>query len=171
MSMTAKRKKGPLLARLEDLEAKEAARLEDVRAQNWGQIQRAVSALRPADRAALEDVGVWEGEGPDPDTLARISQAVAHLPEGLGLEGQHAAKEEAEQWAEAWAEVPDGVPLARPPAGRVEDFAAYFEAEALTYDREARRVPLSADVHRLARWCAALSRFTAALCRVLGGPA
>ena len=168
MSMTAKRKRGPLLARLEDLEEKEAARLEDVRAKAWGQIQRAEARLSPADRKAWEDAARVCERGEDPDALARMVRACAHLPADLPV--SHAGKAE----AEAWEPIPDGEvigPLCPPSAGRVEDFAAYFEACARWNDSEARRVPLSADVHRVARWGAALYRFEAHLCRVLGGQA
>lgn len=165
--MTAKRKGGRgLLARLEDLEAKEAARLEDVRAKAWGQIERAEGQLSPADRKAWKDAARVCEHGEDPEALARMVKACAHLPADLPV--THPAKAEAEAW-EPFPEGEDVGPLRPAPAGRVEDFAAYFEACARWNDSEARRVPLSADVHRLARWGAALYRFEANLCRVLGG--
>jgi len=156
------------LARLAVLEDREAVRREEVRAVNWGHIERAEALLYLADREAWKDSGRVLEHGEDPDALERMRRACAHLPEGLP-DVTHPAKEEAEAWADAALDVPDGAPLLLPPAERVEDFAGYFEAAASWCDLEARRVPLSPDVHRLARWGAALWRFDAALCRVLGG--
>ncbi|KEF34099.1 hypothetical protein RDMS_09020 [Deinococcus sp. RL] len=154
------------LARVEALEAREAARREEVRARNWAHIEAAEARLSPADRAALLDAARGLE---DLELRARMRRATAHLPGEVPI--QHPAKEDAEAWAAVALDVPDGCPLTRPPAGRVEDFAAYFGACGAWCDAEARRVPLSPDVHRLARWGAALWRFQAELCRVLGGQA
>ncbi|WP_034385991.1 hypothetical protein [Deinococcus sp. YIM 77859] len=154
------------LARLEALEAREEARREAVREANWAKIKAAEARLSAADRAAWQDAARVLEHGEDPGTVARMARACAWLPEDLPV--SHPAKEEALGWADGALDVPDGVPLGCPPAGRVEDFAAYFEACASWCDAQARRVPLSPDVHRLARWGAALWRFEGALCRVLG---
>ncbi|PTA68991.1 hypothetical protein [Deinococcus arcticus] len=167
--MTAKRKAGGKLARLDVLERAHAARVEEVRAQNWAHLEAALSRLSAADRAAWKDAGQVTEHGAAPGLLARLSVACAHLPEGLP-QVAHPAREEAQAWADG-PDLPDGVPMTPPPAGRASSFAAYFEACAAWCDGEAVRVPLSADVHRLARWGAALWRFEAALCRVLGGGA
>ena len=151
------------LARLEALEAREEARREDVRASNWAHIEAAEARLSPGDRTAWRDaVGGQE----DPDLIARMTRACAHLEDGVPV--QHPAKEEAEAWADVALDVPEGCPLLPPPAGRVEDFAAYFGACGAWCDAEAVRLPLSPDVHRLARWGAALWRLWAALALTLG---
>lgn len=167
--MTAKRKTRGTLARLEALEDRQAVRVEEVRARNWAHIEAAESRLCAADRVAWEDAAAVAERGEDPDTLARMTRACAHLGEDVPV--THPAKEEADAWAARAVEVPDGVPFVRPPADRVPGFVAYFEACAAWCDREARRVPLSPDVQRLARWGAALWRFEARLCEVLGGGA
>ncbi|MDL2343102.1 hypothetical protein QOL99_02945 [Deinococcus sp. MIMF12] len=151
------------LARLEALEAREAARREEVGAANGAHIEAAEARLSPEDRAAWRDASRGLE---DPDTVARLTRACAHLPEGVPF--PHPAKEEAEAWADVALDQPDGCPLLAPPAGRAADFAAYFGACGAWCDGEARRVPLSADVHRLARWGAALWRLWAALALTLG---
>lgn len=164
--MTAKRKAGGKLARLERLEAAHAAHVEEVRAQNWAHIEAAESRLSGLDRAAWRDsVAVLGRHREDREALARMTRACAHL--GADVPVSHPAKEEAEAWATL--DVPDGVPLLAPPADRVRDFVAYFEACGAWCDAEARRVPVSPDVQRVARWGAALWRFEARLCEVLAG--
>lgn len=155
------------LARLEVLEAREAERVEEVRARNWAHIEAAEARLPPADRAAWRDASHTLGS--DPDAVARLARACAHLPDLPDL--PHPAKKEAEAWADVALDVPEGCPLIPPPAGRAADFADYFEACAAWCDAEAVRVPLSPDAQRVARWGAALWRFQGTLCRVLGGAA
>lgn len=164
----AKRRRGGTLARLEVLEAKEAARLEAVRAEKWAAITGAEARLSREDRAAIEDAGGLTGEDLDPDTLARMVEASEGLPEVPPIEDP--AKEEALAWAEACLDVADGAPFLRPPAGKVEDFARFFDACAL-WCEEAARSSSSPEVSRLARWGAAFWRLDGALCRVLGGRA
>lgn len=165
--MTAKRKPRGVLARLDALEEARAAHVEEVSAGNWAVLQAAEGQLSAADRAAWDDAGRVLGERADPDALARIRRACAHLPDALPL--QHLAKEDAGAWADVVLSVPEGVPLLAPPADRVLAFLAYFQACATWCDGEAVRVPLSPDVHRLARWGGALWRLDAALCAVLAG--
>lgn len=155
------------LARLEALEVTAARRQGNRQAANWARITQAHGLLSVADRLALEDGSrVMEG-GKDPEGLARMRRAVAHLPEDLPVSDP--AKEEAEAWADrVWAS-PDGAALLTVASERVGDFMAYFGTCAAWCDREAARPPLSEDVHRLARWGAALWRFDAALCRVIVG--
>ncbi len=164
--MTAKRKAGGKLARLEALEAKRAARVEEVKAANWADIERAGARLSPADRAALQSVGLLGGGR---DELEDLTRQAAGMGEDGGprVEVMHPAKAEAEAWEAVALEVPEGARLLAPPAGRVADFVAYFEAVAAEYDALARRVPLAPVLHRLAGICAALERFTARLCEVL----
>lgn len=165
--MTAKRKPRGTLARLEVLEDQHVARVEEVRARNWAHIEAAESRLCAADRVAWEDAAAVLERGEDPDALARMRAACAWLGEDLPV--THPAKEEAEAWAARADEVPDGVPFEPPRADAVPGVVAYFEARGAWCDREALRVPLSPDVHRLARWGAALWRFEARLCDVLAG--
>lgn len=143
------------------------ARIDGARASNWAQLEAAQERLSPAHRDAWEDAWQVTEHGQDPDALARIRRACAHLPDGLPV--PHPAKEDAEAWADAALNVPGGAPLLAPPAERVPAFLAYFEACAAWCVAEAVRVPLSPDVHRLARWGAALWTFEAALCGVLAG--
>lgn len=170
--MTAKRKgRGSMLARLEDLEGKEAARVEEVRAWNWSKIEAAYARLSAADRAALRGVGLSAGDGPaDVDELEDLNKQCAGMSEDHGprVDVQHAAKEEAQAWEALALDVPDGVRLTGPPAGRVPAFVSYFEEMGAAYDALACAVPLSPLLQRLARICAALERFTARLCEVLG---
>lgn len=105
--------------------------------------------------------------GTNPEAVARMRRACAHLPEDLPIE--HPAKEDAKAWAAL--EVPDGVLLARPPADRVGDFLTYFELCAAWCDVQAVRVPLSPDMQRLGRWGVAFWRLETALCRELGSGA
>ncbi|MHA0040719.1 hypothetical protein [Deinococcus sp. PEB2-63] len=164
--MTAKRKARGTVARLEALEGREAARREEVQARTWAQLEAARAQLTPGDAAAYRDaLGILEG-GDVGGVLARLRVACAHLGEGLPVE--HPAKEDAEAWAELALSGPDGAPLTPPDPARVPAFVAYFEACGAWCDREAARVPLSPDVHRLARWGGALWRFDAALCAELG---
>lgn len=165
--MTVKGKTGGKLARLARLEEAHAAHVEEVRARNWAHLEAAESRLCAADRAAWKDAADVLEHGADPDALARMHRACAHLGEDLPV--THPAKEEAEAWAEVALDVPEGAPLTRPPAGRMGDFVAYFEACAAYCDAQAARLPLSLDVQRLGRWGAALWRFEAVLCRELGG--
>lgn len=164
--MTAKGKTGGKLARLARLEEAHAAHVEEVRAHNWAHLEAAESRLCAADRAAYRDALAVLEHGAESGTEDRMRRACAHLPEALPV--THPAKKEAEAWAEAVLDVPEGAPLARPPAGRVGDFVTYFEACAAYCDAQAVRLPLSPDVQRLGRWGAALWRFEAALCRELG---
>ncbi|WP_019586900.1 hypothetical protein [Deinococcus apachensis] len=157
------------LARLQALEAREEARREDMRAANWAQIERVEGLLSPEDRSAWRDALATLEHDADPDSMARMVRACGWLPEDLPV--THPAKEDAEAWADMALDVPEGAPPLAPPVGRVGDFVGYFEACAAWCDREARRVPLSPDVHRLARWGRSLWHFEAALCRVLGGEA
>lgn len=165
--MTAKRKAGGKLARLERLEEAHAARVEEIEAGNRAHLWAAEARLSGLDRAAWEDAAALTERGEDPDSLARMTRACAHLGDGVRVE--HPAQVEAWAWAERVSACPEGVPFPCPPADRVRDFVAYFEAEAAACDAEARRVPVSPDVHRLARWGAALWRFEARLCEVLAG--
>lgn len=166
--MTAKRKTRGTVARLEALEGREAARREAVQAGNWAHLEAARAQLAPADVRAYRDaVGALEAEGDAGGILARLRVACAHLGDGVPVE--HPAKEDAEAWAELALNGPDGAPLTAPDPTRAADFVGYFEACGAWCDREARRVPLSPDVHRLARWGASLWRFEAALCRTLNG--
>jgi hypothetical protein len=163
--MTAKGKIGGRLGRLARLEEARAAQVEEIRAKNWAHIEAAEARLSAADRAAWKDAGDVLERGTDPEAVARMRRACAHLFEGLPVE--HPAKEEADAWEAL--DVPDGAPLARPPADRVEDFLAYFELCAAWCDAQALRVPLSPDVQRLARWGVALWRFETALCQEMSG--
>ena len=102
--------------------------------------------------------------------MTRIDRACAHLPPSVPL--GHAAKVDADRWMEhvgAALDAPGSAPLPPPPAGQVDAFLAYYDACAAWCDVEAVRVPLSPDIHRLARWGAALWRFDRHLCAVLGG--
>lgn len=163
--MTGKRRPRGAASRLEVLEATAGVRREAVEAAKDEQAHRALLLLSAADRAAWIDAGRVLECGADPDGLARIRRACAHLPHDLPV--SHPAKID----AEAWAEMPDalGVPMLAPPLSRAADFSAYFEACAAWCDAEAARLPLSKDVHRLARWGAAMWRYDAALCQVIGG--
>lgn len=154
------------LARLEALEEAHVARLAEVQAENWAHLQAAESRLSATDRAAWKDSLAVLEQGQDPECLDRMRQACAHLPAALPVD--HPAKEAAERWADRALNVPEGAPLLSPPAERVAEFLAYFEACAAYCDAVAVQLPLSPDVQRLARWGAALWRFEAALCRVLG---
>lgn len=169
--MTAKRKGGGLLARLEVLEAKEEERREEVRAQAWAVLEKARNMLAPADRAALDDAQILTEEDPTPEHAALIAR-IEEECRALGLFGgppvSHTAKEE----ADAWEPIPDGEdvrPLTPPPASRVADFCAYFELCALWCDSEAKRADYTEDIKRLLRWGRALWRFEANICRILGG--
>lgn len=153
--------------RLDALEDREAARVEAVRAERWAKLRAVEARLSPADRAAQRDAVRVLDDGADPDALARIDRAAGHLPHAVPV--RHPAKADAERWANAALDAPDTVPMPCPPADRVADFLDYFEACAAYCDAEAVRVPLSPDVHRLARWGAALWRFDRQLCAVLGG--
>lgn len=164
--MTAKRRRGGTLARLEALEAREAARLEAVRAEKWAILTAAEARLSREDRGAIAEAGGLTGEDLDPDTLARMVEASRTLPEVPPMEDP--AKEEALAWAEACLDVADGAPFLRPPAGKVEDFARFFDACAL-WCEDAARSSSSPDMSRLTRWGAAFWRLDAALCRVLDG--
>ena len=164
----AKRRRGGTLARLEVLEAKEAARLEALATEKSEAVRRAEARLSPADREAWQDAARVIEEGLDPEALARMVAASEGLPEVPPVEDP--LREEALAWAEACLDVADGAPFLRPPAGKVEDFARVFEACAL-WCEEAARSSSSPEVSRLARWGAAFWRFDAALCRVLGGRA
>lgn len=167
MSLPAKGKPGSKLARLVRLEEAHAAHLEEIRAQNWAHLEAAQARLSAVDRAAWKEAGDVLERGTDPEAVARMRRACAHLPEGLPVD--HPAKEEADAWEAL--DVPDGAPLTPPPADRVGDFLAYFELCAAWCDAQAVSIPLSPDVQRLARWGAALWRFEAALCRELGSGA
>ncbi len=167
--MTAKRRGGGLLARLQDLEAVEAQRAEEVRAANWATMKAARDRLSQEDRAAFKDAQVMHGEDLSADCeafLSRVARAVAHVPD---IPVTHPAKAEADAWEALPGEGEPMRPLRPPPAGRAADFCAYFEACALWCQEEARRVPLSPDVQRLARWGAAVWRWEAHLCRILAG--
>lgn len=166
--MTARPRPRGKLARLDALEGAAGVRREAVEAVKAGQLRRALALLSAADRTAWNDAARVMEHGSDPDGLARVVRACAHLPEDLPL--SHPAKADAEAWAGVGLSL-EGLPLLAPPVGRAADFAAYFEACAAWCDAEAVRLPLSRDAHRLARWGAALWRYEAALCAVIGGQA
>ncbi|MVN85167.1 hypothetical protein GO986_00070 [Deinococcus sp. HMF7620] len=165
--MTAKRKNSGKWQRLAVLEEAHSAKGEAVRAQNWAYIEAAERRLSAADRAAWQDAAQVIERGAEPEVLDRLRVACAHLPPDLPHVA-HPAKDEAQAWANG-VDFSDGAPLLPPPATRAAAFASYFEAGAQWCDREAVRLPLSPDVHRLARWGAALWRFEGGLCAVLGG--
>ena len=155
----AKRRRGGTLARLEALEAKEAARLEALATDKSEAVRRAEALLSPADREAWQDAARVIEEGLDPDTLARMVEASEDLPEVPPIAIQDPLREEALAWAEACLDVPDGAPFLRPPAGKVEDFARFFDACAL-WCEDAARSSSSPDMSRLTRWGAALWRLS-----------
>lgn len=168
--MTAKRRPRGTLARLDALEDREAARVEAVKSDNLARLSAARSRLSAADRIAWEDSARVMDEDTEPDTVTRIDRACAHLPPSVPL--GHAARVDADRWMDrvsAVLDAPGSAPLPALPAEQVAAFLAYYDACAAWCDAEAVRVPLSPDVHRLARWGAALWRFDRNLCAVLGG--
>ena len=91
----AKRRRGGTLARLEALEAKEAARLEALATDKSEAVRRAEALLSPADREAWQDAARVIEEGLDPDTLARMVEASEDLPEVPPIAIQDPLREEA----------------------------------------------------------------------------
>ncbi|THF86141.1 hypothetical protein E7T09_12995 [Deinococcus sp. KSM4-11] len=153
------------VGRVEVLEAEHAARIEAANADTGAKIGAGLARLSEADRAAYRDaVAVSDG---DPDLWDSLLARCAHIEDAAHVE--HPAKEEAEAWAALAFEDRDGVWIPRP--ARPADFAAYFEACAAWCDALAVCVPVSPEVHRVARWGVALWRLHAAVCRVAGGMA
>lgn len=151
------------LARLETLEAEQAARIEAAKLDTGAKIRAALARLSEIDLAAYRDAAAVSET--DPDLWNSLLARCAHVEDEAHV--RHPAKEEAEAWAEVAFEDRDGVRIPCP--ARPADFAQYFEACAAWCDELAECVPISPDVHRVARWGGALWRLHAAVCRVAGG--